>query len=38
VDRGIPPEEQLAELRASDPPVRYLVGTPRARVKTTRAQ
>jgi hypothetical protein len=38
MDRGIPTEEQLAELRASDPPVRYLVGTPRARVKTTRAQ
>ena len=38
MDRGIPAEEQLAELRASDPPVRYLVGTPRARVKATRAQ
>ena len=38
MDRGIPTEEQLAELRASDPPARYLVGTPRARVKTTRAQ
>ena len=38
MDRGIPTEEQLTELRASDPPVRYLVGTPRARVKTTRAQ
>jgi hypothetical protein len=38
MDRGIPTEEQLAELRASDPPVRYLVGTPRARVKATRAQ
>ena len=38
MDRGIPTEEQLAELRASTPPVRYLVGTPRARVKATRAQ
>jgi transposase len=38
MDRGIPTEETLAELRASDPPVRYLVGTPRARVKATRAQ
>jgi len=38
MDRGIPTEEQLADLRASDPPVRYLVGTPRARVKATRAQ
>ena len=38
MDRGIPTEEQPAELRASNPPVRYLVGTPRARVKTTRDQ
>ena len=38
MDRGIPTEEALAELRASEPPVRYLVGTPRARVKATRAQ
>ena len=38
MDRGIPTEEHLAEMRASDPPVRYLVGTPRARVKATRAQ
>ena len=38
MDRGIPTEEHLAELRASDPPVRYLVGTPRPRVKATRAQ
>ena len=38
MDRGIPTEEQLTELRASTPPVRYLVGTPRARVKATRAQ
>jgi len=38
MDRGIPTEEQLTAMRASDPPVRYLVGTPRARVKATRAQ
>jgi hypothetical protein len=38
MDRGIPTEEQLTELRASTPPVRYLVGTPRARVKATRTQ
>ena len=38
MDRGIPTEEQLAEMRASDPPVRYLVGTPRPRVKATRAR
>jgi hypothetical protein len=28
---GIPTEESLQELRQSDPPVSYLVGTPRAR-------
>jgi hypothetical protein len=38
MDWGIPTEEYLAEMRASDPPVRYLVGTPRPRVKATRAQ
>lgn len=38
MDRGIPTEETLAELRARDPPVRYLVGTPRARVRATRAR
>jgi transposase len=32
MDRGIPTEEVLAEMRASDPPVRYLVGTPRGRL------
>jgi hypothetical protein len=36
MDRGIPTEEQLADLRASDPNVKYLVGTPRGRVKATR--
>jgi transposase len=38
MDRGIPTEEQLADLRASDPNVKYLVGTPRGRVKATRDQ
>jgi hypothetical protein len=38
MDRGMPTEAHLAEMRASDPPVRYLVGTPRPRVKATRAQ
>ena len=38
MDRGIPTEEVLAEMRASDPPVHYLVGTPRARVRQTRHQ
>src|ERR1022692_1634302 len=31
-DRGIPTEEVLAEMRASDPPVHYLVGTPKGRL------
>jgi transposase len=29
MDRGIPTEEMLAEMRRSDPPVFYLVGTPK---------
>jgi len=32
MDRGIPTEEVLARMRASDPPVRYLVGTPKGRL------
>lgn len=32
MDRGIPTEEVLAEMRASDPPVGYLVGTPKGRL------
>jgi hypothetical protein len=32
MDRGVPTEEILAEMRASDPPVHYLVGTPKGRV------
>jgi transposase len=32
MDRGIPTEEVLAEMRTSDPPVRYLVGTPKGRL------
>jgi hypothetical protein len=31
MDRGIPTEETLQQMRQSDPPVGYLVGTPRAR-------
>jgi len=31
MDRGIPTEEVLAQMRQSDPPVGYLVGTPRGR-------
>ena len=33
MDRGIPTEEVLAEMRAADPPVYYLVGTPKGRLK-----
>jgi Transposase DDE domain len=32
MDRGIPTEEVLAEMRAADPPVYYLVGTPKGRL------
>jgi len=32
MDRGIPTEAVLAEMRASDPPVHYLVGTPKGRL------
>lgn len=32
MDRGIPTEENLAQMRASDPPVQYLVGTPKGRL------
>jgi hypothetical protein len=31
MDRGIPTEAVLAEMRASDPPVQYLIGTPKGR-------
>jgi hypothetical protein len=32
MDRGIPTEEVLGEMRAADPPVQYLVGTPKGRL------
>ena len=32
MDRGIPTEATLSAMRASDPPVRYLVGTPKGRL------
>ena len=38
MDRGIPTEEVLAEMRARDPPVSYLVGAPRARWKQFQAE
>src|SRR5215471_10373709 len=34
MDRGIPTEEVLAEMRQADPPVSYLVGTPKGRLST----
>jgi hypothetical protein len=32
MDRGVPTEEVLAEMRVADPPVLYLVGTPKGRL------
>lgn len=32
MDRGIPTDEVLAEMRQADPPVSYLVGTPKGRL------
>lgn len=32
MDRGIPTEEVLSQMRAADPPVHYLVGTPKGRL------
>ena len=32
MDRGVPTEEVLGEMRACDPPVQYLVGTPKGRL------
>src|ERR1700687_1485188 len=32
MDRGVPTEAVLAEMRASNPPVQYLVGTPKGRL------
>jgi transposase len=32
MDRGIPTEKVLEEMRQSDPPVKYLVGTPKGRL------
>ncbi len=38
MDRGIPTEPVLAEMRASDPPVQYLVGTPKGRLSRLEKQ
>ena len=32
MDRGIPTEETLTQMRQADPPIHYLVGTPRGRL------
>ena len=32
MDRGVPTEQVLAEMRAADPPVRYVVGAPKRRL------
>lgn len=38
MDRGIPTEEVLAEMRAADPPISYLVGTPKGRLSKLEKQ
>lgn len=38
MDRGIPTEETLTQMRASDPPVLYLVGTPKGRLSQLEAK
>lgn len=38
MDRGIPTEEVLAQMRQADPPVSYLVGTPKGRLGKLEAQ
>ena len=38
MDRGIPTEAVLAEMRAADPPVHYLVGTPKGRLSRLEQQ
>ena len=32
MDRGIPTEETLEQMRTAQPPVHYLVGTPKGRL------
>jgi len=38
MDRGIPTERTLGEMRQSDPPILYLVGTPKARLSQLEKQ
>ena len=37
MDRGIPTEETLAEMRRAEPPIHYLVGTPKGRLSRLEA-
>ena len=37
MDRGVPTEEVLAQMRSSDPPIYYLVGTPKGRLSKLEA-
>ena len=36
MDRGVPIEEILSHMRTADPPVRYLVGSPKGRLTVVR--
>lgn len=38
MDRGIPTEEVLAQMRQSDPPILYIVGTPKGRLSRLETQ
>ena len=38
MDRGIPTEEVLAEMRQSETPIRYLAGTPKGRLNKLESQ
>jgi len=38
MDRGIPTEETLEKMRAADPPISYLVGTPKGRLTALEKQ
>src|SRR5271165_320634 len=38
MDRGVPTEEVLSEMRASVPPISYLVGTPKGRLSKLEAE
>src|ERR1700756_1205928 len=37
-NRGVPTEEVLEEMRTSDPPIHYLVGTPKGRLGKLEAE